>query len=80
MKSKINLSLLLLILVISCAPMIMPTRKLQEEPIVRILLHKNPGNLELKSDAKIRIKTGNKNGTVGGRISIRFVPSLKALP
>jgi stage II sporulation protein D len=79
MKSKINLSLLLLILVTSCTPMIMPTRRLQEEPVVRILLHKNPGSMELKADAKIRIKTGNKNGTVGSRISIRFVPSLKII-
>jgi stage II sporulation protein D len=79
MKSKINLLLLFVVLVISCTPMITPTRKLREEPTVRILLQKNPGNIELKSDAKTKIKTGSKNGTVGGRISIRFEPSLKII-
>ncbi|MEJ2307256.1 MAG: SpoIID/LytB domain-containing protein, partial [candidate division WOR-3 bacterium] len=77
MKLKINFFLLLLMLITSCAPMVMPTRRLGEEPVVRILLHKNPGSMKLKSDAEIKIKTGDKNGTVDGVISIRFEPCLR---
>jgi len=77
MKSKVKLSFVLLLFIISCAPMVVPKGKFKEEPIVRILLLKNPEKLELTSDSKIKIKTGDKNGTVSGRISLYFKPSLK---
>jgi len=77
MKSTAKLFFVLLVFIISCTPMVVPTRKIQEEPIVRILLQKNPEKLELTSDSKIKIKTGDKNGTVSGRISLYFNPSLK---
>lgn len=77
MKSKVNIFFILLIFITSCAPMVMSTRKLQEEPTVRILLQKNPGSIELTSNSKLKIKTGDKNGTVSGRISLSFHPSLQ---
>jgi stage II sporulation protein D len=79
MKSKVNIPFVLLIFITSCAPMIMPTRKFQEEPTVRILLQKNPSSITLRSNAKLKIKTGDKNGTVSGRISLHFKPSLKII-
>jgi len=77
MKSTAKLFFVLLLFIISCTPMVVPTRKIQEEPIVRILLQKNPERIDLTSDSKIKIKTGDKNGTVSGRISLYFKPSLK---
>ncbi len=79
MKSKVKFFLVLFILIISCAPMSMITRRFTGEPVVRILLQRNPGSMKLKSDAKIKIKTGSKNGIVGGLISIEFQPSLKII-
>ncbi len=79
MKSIAKLFFVLLLFIISCTPMVVPTRKIQEEPIVRILLLKNPTSIELTSDSKIKIKTGDKNGTVSGRISLYFNPSLKII-
>jgi stage II sporulation protein D len=79
MKSKVNTLFVLLILLTSCVPMVRSKRKLQEEPTVRILLQKNPSSLEITSNSKLKIKTGDKNGTVAGRISLRFEPSLKII-
>jgi stage II sporulation protein D len=79
MKSKVNIPFVLLIFITSCAPMIVPTRKFQEEPTVRILLQKNPSSITLRSNTKLKIKTGDKNGTVSGRISLHFKPSLKII-
>jgi stage II sporulation protein D len=79
MKSKVNIFFILLIFLTSCAPIARTKRKLQKEPTVRILLQKNPSGLELISNSKLKIKTGNKNGTVAGKISVRFEPSLKII-
>jgi stage II sporulation protein D len=79
MKSKVNILLVVLLFISSCAPMVMPTRKYREEPTVRILLKKNPGSIEFTSDSKIKIKTGDKDGTVSGRVSLYFEPSLKII-
>ena len=77
MKLKISTSFIILIFLISCTPMVRSTRKLQEEPVVRILLQKNPSNLKITSTSKLKIKTGDKNGTVSGPISLHFDPSLR---
>ena len=79
MKLIAKLSFVLLFFIISCTTMVVPTRKLQKEPRVRILLQKNPASIELTSDSKIKIKTGDKNGTVSGRISLYFRPHLKII-
>jgi stage II sporulation protein D len=76
MKSATKFFLVLPLFIASCAPM-MGTRRPGEEPTVRILLLKNPGKLELTSDSKIKISTGRKNGTVSGRVSVYFEPSLR---
>jgi stage II sporulation protein D len=77
MKSAVKFSLVLSLFILSCAPTITTKRRLREEPIVKILLLKNPGKLELTSDSKIKISTGRKNGTVSGLISVYFEPSLR---
>jgi stage II sporulation protein D len=77
MKSKVKLFFILFLFMISCAPMIMPTRKLQKEPIVRIFLRNAGEKLDLRADSKIKIETGNKNGTISERVSIFFKPSLQ---
>jgi stage II sporulation protein D len=77
MKSKVNILFILLIFISSCAPMVTSTRKLQEEPTVRILLQKNPGHIKLTANSKLKIKTGEKNGTVSGKVSLSFYPSLQ---
>jgi stage II sporulation protein D len=53
------------------------TKRLGEEPTVRILLLKNPEKLELTSDSKIKISTNSKKGAVSGRISVYLVPTLR---
>ena len=77
MKSKVELFFVLFLFMISCAPMIMPTRKLQKEPVVRIFLRNAEGKLDLRADSKMKIKTGDKNGTISEKVSISFKPSLQ---
>lgn len=79
MKSKANIFFVFLIFLTSCTYMVRSKRKLREEPTVRILLQKNPSKIEITSNSKLKIKTGNKNGTVAGRISLRFEPSLEII-
>jgi len=57
--------------------MVMPTRKFQEEPTVKILLQKNPSSIKITSNSKLKVKTGDKNGTISGPISLHFNPSLR---
>ncbi len=79
MKSLIKLFFVFFIFIASCVPVAVPRRKLMREPVVRILLQRNPENIKLRGDSKLKIKTGNKDGKVSGHLSIYFSPSLKIL-
>ena len=79
MRSRIKLISVFLFFIISCAPMVVPTRKLEKEPVVRILLKNAGTKLDLRADSKIKIKTGSKDGTVSSRVTIYFKPSLKII-
>jgi stage II sporulation protein D len=77
MKSRVKLIFVLLLFIISCMPVVGPTRKLKEEPVVRILLKRSNSKLDLRADSKIKIKTGNTNVKVSSRVTIYFKPSLE---
>jgi stage II sporulation protein D len=79
MKSKANFFIITLLFITSCAPLVLPEKRSKEEPVVRILLLKNPEKLELSSDSKIKFSIGDKNGIVSGKIYIYFNPSLKII-
>ncbi len=73
MKSLAKLLLPLLLIGVSCAP-IMLVRQFKEEPIIRILLMQNPQKISISSDFDINIKTGDNRGIIKGSIGISFNP------
>ncbi len=73
MKSQNRLLLLPLLIIISCAPLV-SIRRAGEEPIVRILLSRNPEEITISSDFELEIKTGKEKGIVKGPIHIFTCP------
>lgn len=73
MKFSCRNFIIIFLIIISCAPL-KEVKKMKEEPIIRILLVKNPKKISVSSDFKTSIRTGKKEGMVEGTVKITFNP------